>query len=343
MNLKSKIALAALALTAALDARQAKPHGRLFPPQDLGLLEAPDRDRWQRPDRIMDALGIADASRVADVGAGSGWFTIRLARRVGPQGVVYAEDVQQEMLNAITRRVQREGLANVRTILGRGADTRLPSATFDAVLIVDAYHDGEGQALCPAATGISHHINPWGDIEPCPIVQFSKESIHATEEDPRPLREKFLRSTFLRDFRDLAARTTRGCIVLERPDLLGKLVEAHQARDVTARKTALAELRAQTVRTSQYNPTAAVPEKNPFYRLAKRLFFNDFGVYAGHDHSRTAAPGVLAAACRDSSALSGVETVVITLVARLVAHWVRIRPTPPAPACTSTVSPCWIG
>ena len=72
------------------------------------------------------------------------------------------------------------------------------------IVIVDAYYDGEGKALCPAATGISHHINPWGDIEPCPIVQFTKESIHADRGDPRPLREKFLQSAFLRDFRELA-------------------------------------------------------------------------------------------------------------------------------------------
>src|SRR5947208_1649048 len=59
------------------------------------------------------------------------------------------------------------------------------------IVIIDAYFDGEGQALCPAATGISHHINPWGDIEPCPIVQFTRESIHAAA-DPRSLKEKFL-------------------------------------------------------------------------------------------------------------------------------------------------------
>ena len=90
----------------------------------------------------------------------------------------------------------------------------------------------------------------------------------------------------LADFRKLAAETTRGCIVLERPDLLKKLVEAHDARDATARQTALAELAAMTPRTSQYNPQAEVPEKNVFYRLAKRLFFNDFGVYAGKDHGQ---------------------------------------------------------
>src|SRR5438034_1598493 len=108
--------------------------------------------------------------------------------------------------------------------------------------IIDAYYDGEGQALCPAATGISHHINPWGDIEPCPIVQFTKESIHSSDADPRPLREKFLQSAFLHDFRQLAQSTTRGCIVLERPDLLKQQVEKHAARDATVRGSVLAGL-----------------------------------------------------------------------------------------------------
>jgi len=161
------------------------------------------------------------------------------------------------------------------------------------IIIVDAYYDGEGRAVCPAATGISHHINPWGDIEPCPIVQFSRESIHASEADGRSLRDKFLQSEFLRDFRELSQSTTRGCIVLERPDLLKQLVDRHTARDSTVRGTAMQELEAMTVRTSQYNPGQEVPEKSWLYRLAKRFWFNDFGVYRGHDHSRTSAPGVL--------------------------------------------------
>jgi MoaA/NifB/PqqE/SkfB family radical SAM enzyme len=165
-----------------------------------------------------------------------------------------------------------------------------------AIVIIDAYYDGEGRALCPAATGISHHINPWGDIEPCPIVQFTRESIHASEADHRPLRDKFLQSWFLRDFRSLSQQTTRGCIVLERPDLLKQLVEKHGAHDTTARRTALAELEALRVRTSQYNPGHEIPEKSWLYRLAKRFWFNDFGVYQGHDHSRTAAPALLGTA-----------------------------------------------
>jgi SAM-dependent methyltransferase len=121
---------------------QAKPKGRLFPPQDLGLLEAPDREQWQHPDQIMDALRIADGSIVADLGAAGGWFTMRLARRVGPNGLVYAEDIQRQMIDAIGRRVQREGFLNVRTVLGAPVDPRLPPGV-DAVLIVDAYSEIE--------------------------------------------------------------------------------------------------------------------------------------------------------------------------------------------------------
>lgn len=89
----------------------------------------------------MDALGIADGAVVADIGAGGGWFTVRLARRVGPNGLVYAEDVQRQMVDAIERRVRREGLSNVRTVIGLDADPRLPEAQLDAVLMVDAYHE----------------------------------------------------------------------------------------------------------------------------------------------------------------------------------------------------------
>ena len=102
---------------------------RIFPPEKLGELEGPDRDLWQKPDQVMDALGIADGTIVADLGAGGGWFTVRLARRVGPQGVVYAEDIQEQMLESIDRRVKREGLRNVRMVLGASDDPKLPAQT----------------------------------------------------------------------------------------------------------------------------------------------------------------------------------------------------------------------
>src|SRR5262249_42563357 len=113
---------------------------RLFPPQDLGLLEAPDRDDWNKPEQIMDAVGIADGAVVADIGAGGGWMEIRLARRVGPNGLVYAEDVQPQMIEAINRRMQHEGLSNVRTVKGETTDPHLPTG-LDAVLIINGYRE----------------------------------------------------------------------------------------------------------------------------------------------------------------------------------------------------------
>ncbi len=148
-------------------ARQAVPsrprsrNPRLFPPENLGLLEAPDRDDWNKPDLIMDSLGIADGAVVADLGAGGGWFTVRLARRVGPNGVVYAQDIQPQMIEAINRRTQREGVTNVRTVLGTSTDPQLP-AGIDVVLIVDAYHEMEDPVAL--LRNVGHSLKPQGRI-----------------------------------------------------------------------------------------------------------------------------------------------------------------------------------
>ena len=148
---------------------QTLPHARLFPPEDLGLLEGPDRSLWQKPDEIMDALNIADGSTVADVGAGAGWFTVRLARRVGPNGRVYAEDIQRPMLEAIGYRVRREGLTNVETVLGTPEDPTLP-AGLDAVLIVDVYAEVEDPVSL--LTDVAAALKPQGRLG---IVDFTRE------------------------------------------------------------------------------------------------------------------------------------------------------------------------
>src|SRR3954462_5941892 len=119
---------------------QAKPSPRLFGTQDLGLLEAPDREQWQKPDQIMDALGIAEGSRVAELGAAGGWFTLQLAERVGPNGRGYAEDIQRAMQEGISRRMASESLTNVTTVLGTASDPHLPPG-LDAALISDAFHE----------------------------------------------------------------------------------------------------------------------------------------------------------------------------------------------------------
>jgi MoaA/NifB/PqqE/SkfB family radical SAM enzyme len=147
------------------------------------------------------------------------------------------------------------------------------------IIVIDAYYDADGNALCPAATGFTHHISPWGDIEPCPIIQFAKESIH----DERPLDQVFNESEYLKDFRETAATHTRGCIALERPDLIEALADRHGAKDSTARKTALAELQAAARHPSQYMPDMEpIPEKSWAYRIAKRIAFHDYGAYTKH-------------------------------------------------------------
>jgi SAM-dependent methyltransferase len=151
--------LLACLLTMPAFAQQDAAHRKLFPPQDLGLLEGPDREKWQKPDQIMDALNIADGSTVADIGAGAGWFTIRLARRVGPRGTVYAQDVQRQMLEAIRRRVGKEGLENVETRLGHGSDPNLPAGALDAVLVVDVYPEVEDRVTFLRNLGSSLKAN----------------------------------------------------------------------------------------------------------------------------------------------------------------------------------------
>ena len=138
--------------------------GHLFPPENLGLLESPDRDAWQKPEQIMDALGIAEGSKVADIGIGSGWFTIRLARRVGPNGLVYAEDVQRQMLEATRRRVSREGLKNVETILGTDTNPNLPPRALDAILMVDVYPEVDVDDRVTFLRNLAAALKPNGRI-----------------------------------------------------------------------------------------------------------------------------------------------------------------------------------
>jgi predicted methyltransferase len=162
--------LATVALVVAITATTTlAQHTRLFRPEDLSELEQPDRLEWQQPGKIMDALGIGEASVVADLGAGSGWFTIQLSRRVGPNGLVFAEDIQKPMIQAIKLRVDRLGLKNVTTVLGIATDPRLPKPV-DAVLIVDAYHEMEKPVAL--LTNVAESLKPMGRIG---IVDFRKD------------------------------------------------------------------------------------------------------------------------------------------------------------------------
>jgi predicted methyltransferase len=98
------------------------------------------RDEWQRPGEVMDAMGVKSGHSVADIGSGYGYFTFRLAARVGAEGKVYAVDIDKEAVDKVRRRKESEKLAQVEPILGKSDDPRLPN-DLDAVLIVDTYHE----------------------------------------------------------------------------------------------------------------------------------------------------------------------------------------------------------
>jgi predicted methyltransferase len=156
------------------------------------------RDTWQQPERVMDALGVTRGSRVADVGCGRGYFTARLAERVGPEGKVYAEDVRDDVLKAVADYAGEKKLTQVITIQGSEDDPSLPPGSLDAILIVNAYHEmkhfdsmlqGMAKALKPGGLlGIIDHYNAPGR----PRSEYQKEH----KIPPELVREDVLRNGF---------------------------------------------------------------------------------------------------------------------------------------------------
>lgn len=108
---------------------------------ELSIFEDPKRDERLQPNRIMDILGIKEGSSVADIGAGSGWFTVRAARRVGNGGTVYAVDINRDYLDYIEKRAKGENLSNIHVILGKEDDPLLAEKSVDAVLLLKTYHE----------------------------------------------------------------------------------------------------------------------------------------------------------------------------------------------------------
>ena len=108
---------------------------------DLSIFETPGRDQRLQINRVMDILGINPGKTVADIGAGSGWFTVRAAKRVGSDGLVYAVDINPQAISYIGERAQKEHLQNIKTIQSQPDDPLLPPASVDAVLMLKTYHE----------------------------------------------------------------------------------------------------------------------------------------------------------------------------------------------------------
>ena len=129
---------------------------------DLSIFEYPDRDKKLEVNRVMTLLGIAPGKTVADIGAGSGWFTVRAARRVGDGGEVLAEDINPDAIKYIDERAHKENLANVHTVLGTPEDAKLPPASVDAVLLLKVYH--EIARPVPFMTGLRSSLRPGAKV-----------------------------------------------------------------------------------------------------------------------------------------------------------------------------------
>ena len=108
---------------------------------DLSIFETPGRDERLQIGRVMDLLRITQGKSVADIGAGSGWFTVRAARRVGAGGTVFAEDINPQSIEEIGARAKKESLQNIRPVLGTPADLKLQPESLDAALLLKMYHE----------------------------------------------------------------------------------------------------------------------------------------------------------------------------------------------------------
>jgi len=115
---------------------------------DLSVFEDPERDKKLQVNRVMDLLEIHTGSAVADIGAGSGWFTVRAARRVGNSGRVYAVDINPSYLDYIRDRARKDKLPNIHIILGKSDDPLLPPNSVDAVLLMKTYHEVRNPSCC---------------------------------------------------------------------------------------------------------------------------------------------------------------------------------------------------
>jgi SAM-dependent methyltransferase len=143
----------------------------------IDWLTRPDRDDDERPNAVLDSLRIPEGATVADVGAGAGYFTWRLARRVGNKGEVFAVEIQPKMLDLIAADLKERNIANVELVLGRENDPRLPEGAVDLVFIANAYHEfAEPEAML---TAIRRSLKPDGRAV---VLEYRREDVYSPVE-----------------------------------------------------------------------------------------------------------------------------------------------------------------
>ena len=142
-----------------------------------------------------------------------------------------------------------------------------------SIAIIDTYWDADGKGICPAASGLSHHINASGYIEPCPVIQFAADHI-----DQKPLTELYAKSSFLGDFRSQILKKTNGCVVMEDPQWLANFVKMQNATNTSGR-TGEAERLEGAPKIVSHGSCEIIREKSWIYRFAKRRAFFGLGAY----------------------------------------------------------------
>lgn len=144
-----------------------------------------------------------------------------------------------------------------------------------SLVIIDAYWDDKGRAICPAASGMSHHISPGGDIEFCPPIQFAMENINDGD-----IADLFAKSKFLEDFRSFTAKRSRGCVLLEDPQSLCEFLKKHEVYATSGRAGGLLEeLEKMTPNAGHDMKDKAIPERGFIYKTLKKKYFFGFGAY----------------------------------------------------------------
>jgi ubiquinone/menaquinone biosynthesis C-methylase UbiE len=175
MRIAAWVLLVTITVTAAAAAQNRHPvSGRVLAPTmgvaGAGWLERPEREDEEAPSKALDELGLKPGMVVADIGAGSGYYSVRMAKRVGATGRVYATDIQQGMLDIIDRRIRAEHLDNITTVLGGFDDPRLPANSLDLAIMVDVYHELQSpQAFLQKLRGT---LKPGGRLV---LLEFRKE------------------------------------------------------------------------------------------------------------------------------------------------------------------------